>query len=360
MDMKIPRIKIDLHEDVHEEDNKDALPKTRTRAASSPEMIHRDMDLRQKAGGKITKAESFDTALILRYSEEEKSELHGKMEGLNSVQPTPRKEKKVGKQNDNGRTAQMPELTKRKSLPSMLVPSKGHRNVDAIVSPLLMRKFNKTRGGSTNPSIQKGARNAIETTSKIGASIPHLPKIKRSWTVSSDSDENLNNHTSHSPTQKSPSLSRKDKLDVYNLKKLRKNEEEFNVKGRPRSSSLTLLVKKDDAEESVETSHQPSMHWRLARVHMETKNMKLPDVVHLYGNNANGKHGVGNKKMLNFHPENNNITGRTNYSRNIVNKDTPDETMQMNLKQGISLEKRLEAIEIKHGIMHEDTQSYQS
>ena len=348
MDLKIPQIKIDLHDDASEDGNNEVvIPKPRIRALSSPDLISYDFDLWQTRRNKMNKAKSFNEEFLSRESKKESSDPITKGETLERVERTSRKETKITKSKNSEGTSQDKRLPKHQSFPTLNVTSKRSNRMDAIVSPLLLRKFNMPWGMPKSVEPQKGAKNLIESTRIKGAKSPRLPKIKSVWS-------SLDDMTDHFPNQSSPSLLRGEMTDVHGARKLQKDEEEFNAINWRMSNSLTLLD--DHGREIVDTFHKPSMHWQIAKNHVTSKKMKLPDAVKLYRNTANENQTLGNRTMSD-HLERESIRTKTSCPRMKKTKDLfahKDGSEEILSNQNVSLERRLEAIEIKHGIMHQN------
>ena len=383
MDLKIPTIKIDLHEDVNDdiidEIHVDEVPKNRNRAHSIPDMVNDDKEISQEKRVKVQKARSLDEGIpaskkqertdsSLKMNKLAKSSIRSiKLEGIDGKEADSQKQATTAKFKYNRGTSQDTGLVKRNSLPRLDVTGRGNGNVDALVSPLIMRRFRQNeKRMSINVLPQKGAKNLIEITALTRAKNSKiLPTIKSSWISSDDTKASSSGDFSD---HLSPSLARRNRLNLSDAKKQRNNEEKHQTKSRPRSHSLSVLVEKEDSQQSeiMDTNHKPSQHWQIARNHLIAKNMKLPDVVQLYR-----KHGIagiaGMKKdsetltMPNIHSINENIRRKTksNYSSGkneafFGPEDSCEEVLYQNINHGISLEERLKAIEIKHGIMHEN------
>jgi len=355
MDLKIiPQIKIDLHDEVLEVQKEGIPHKPRHRALSSPELVDCDGDLQKlRRRIKIKKTGSLDADYILHESQDGKPDLDAKMEAPGSAVGPTRKEKKITKPRSMESISQEKGIPKRNSLPAIAVNGRGNGCVDALVSPMMLRKFDTPKRVSRNVIPQKGKTGGIESTIKSRPTSPRLPKIKSSWTAHDDKDETMKDKTYPFQASDSPYFPRKDLLGILDAMKPRKDESEFDIISRPRSSSLTLSLD--------ESSHQPSMHWRIARGHIGSKHKSSPSVAQLLRNTANAGQMIGNRTIQNFQLDTDKNRSRTNHSKTknkniFLHEDSSGDTLNRNNKQTVSLEKRLEAIEIKHGIMHENSE----
>ena len=354
MDLKIiPQIKIDLHDEVLEDEKEGKPQKPRHRALSSPELVDCDGDLQKlRRRIKIKKTGSLDAEYILHASKAGKPDLDVTVEAPGSAVGSTRKEKKITKPRSMESISQERGIPKRNSLPAIAVNGRGNGSVDALVSPMMLRKFDTAKRMYTNAIPQKGKTGSSESRIKSRPTSPRLPKIKSSWTAHDDNNETTKDKIQPFQAHDSPHFLRKDLLGILGAMKPRKDESEFDIISRPRSNSLTLSL--DDS------SHQPSMHWRIARGHIGSNHKSSPNVAQLLRNTANAGE-IENRTIQNFHSDTDKNRGRTNHSKSknkhfFLHEDCSGETMNRNNKQTVSLEKRLEAIEIKHGIMHENSE----
>lgn len=383
MDLKIPVIKIDLHDD-DEDAIKEESEEDDTNGNGDCDAPNINKDIEKKARGchrpaahvsdektqslQKSKQETGDSCSKLKKLS--KSSIRSiRLETLEGVKGIGENDKVDMETSDQISGRNM--IKKRNSLPQLDI-TRLESNVDAIVSPLILRRFRQAnKRMSINVLPQNGTTNLIEISAIARARSPKLlPKLESSWISSEDDKLNLRSKGGPLVDQLSPNLLRKTRQKYDISKSKRKNEDKLQQKARPRSQSLSILVETDvdDQEEIVDTYHKPSTHWRMARDHTIARSMKLPDVVQLCQNKgiASIKQAIQDLTIPGIHSRGENIQMK-GYAKNSEQPKlarsksedffelggATDEILYQNISKGISLEERLRAIEIKHGIVHE-------
>lgn len=244
---------------------------------------------------------------------------------------------------------------KKESLPNLTPRQAGNNgHIAALVSPILLRKYTNN---STPVDISplKGWRNSSEITSQSQNRSQKLPDPEALFRNSTRSRARLS-------------------LEIPNLK-VRSSSQE---RGRSNSMGNVHNFEEEKHFHAAKTSCEPSKHWRKARQYTLAKESRLPEIVRLYSQ-LDGMHlkmsaddsreelAIGEEKA----EQKSYISMQENDTKKKLNKKKT-KTVKKSTSEGIlsssgenceaqflkddrivSLKERLEAIEQKHGIVHQ-------
>lgn len=347
MDLQIPIIKIDSHDDlsgeIQEEINEDKILAKTYRGSPTIELTSPDREIMLK---KKRRMQMDCKELISQNLKQQGSSM--KINKFAKLPMRPKRSESLSEgmgldEIDSKRS----RIYKGNSMPQLNVSRRDTNNVDALVSPRIMRKF--IRGNkqmSTNSFPRNDTAGTIEVSVLTKDKSPRpLSKIIPSWVTFDDERINVSGQKNTIIDQLSPNLLRRSRIKLD----FKYTDDEIL---RPRSRSLTTLSEHygRGQEEAAEALMKPSKHWKIARNY--AKGTKLPEIVQLYC-----KKGIGSTEESQV--KSTTKTSKKCYPRReseelIRTRDVNDNTLYRNIKPVNNLEARLKAIEIKHGIVHDD------
>ena len=414
MDMKIPVIKIDLFEN-SPEDSADCLkesnavkdkggeindpdPQRNTlKNSTEPTAVHGASP--ENRNGAFRKERSMQSQT--ENAETRRTSVHLAKSGIHSVRiegfedknggPKPDAVLEQGNKNSenvDGRSIasenrnKTPEMTRKSTLPKLEVEA-CRNNIDAIVSPLLLRRHrNNDKRMSVDILPRKGAKCLIDITPLSRVNSPKSPRsIKSSWMSAEDQQiiqsppakqgvyqdaifRNSLRRATNSLDMTAQSRSRIDRSVPIDQKP--------NKGSRPRSRSMCTFNEEDTTEPDnfPATHRKPSKHWRIALDYMSARSIRLPELVHVYRKHEliqakkatdtdkftpdKGQSQTKEDALKTFLAKNRKIMVKSKSEEVVDTTDDEEEILYVRDVRAMSLEERLQAIERRHGIVHDE------
>ncbi|XP_065053894.1 uncharacterized protein LOC135682785 [Rhopilema esculentum] len=279
-------------------------------------------------------------------------------------------------------TSKTPEITRKSTLPKLEVEP-YRNNIDAIVSPLLLRRHrNNDKRMSVDILPRKGAKCLIDITPLSRVNSSKFPgSIKSSWMSAEDQQiiqsppakqgvyqdaifRNSLRRATNSLDMTAQSRSRTDRSVSTDQKP--------NKGSRPRSRSMCTFDEEDTTEpdDSLATHRKPSKHWHIARDYMNARSIRLPELVNAYRKHEliqakqatdtdkftpnKGQSQSKEDALKTFLAKQRKMMVKSKSEEVVDTKDDEEEILYVRDVRAMSLEERLQAIERRHGIVHDE------